>query len=88
MYQCKVDPALQHLKGLFILGNALLWVHLHTASVANKVYLPYLWIPDNLCTPRRTSTITIMAEGRIERETIVYRWRYTTNLIGLRALSH
>ena len=33
-----------------------------------KVYLPYLWRPDNLCTPRRTSTITIIiiaASGKL-----------------------
>ena len=50
---------------------------IHTASVANKVYLPYLWTADNLCRPRRTSTITIAASGKLDNRVNI-RGRYTT----------
>ena len=47
--------------------------------IANKVYLPYLWRPDNLCTPRRTSTITIIiaTSGKLDNRVNI-RGCYTT----------
>ena len=54
-----------------------------------KVYLPYLWRPDNLCTPWRTMTITIIiaASGKLDNRVNI-RGCYTTSSPILKSWLH
>ena len=66
----------------------LLLNHFHFFFTNTKVYLPYLWRPDNLCTPWRTLTITIiMAEGQIEWEMLM-TWTPMTQMMMTMTTTH